>query len=284
MGLTVWTDGLFAGAVYALVALGLAIVYQPTHVVNFAQGEALVLGAVVGYEVLSVRGWGWGAAIAIAIAAGAALGLLQERAIMLPVRLSGSRFAWIIATLAVALILQSLYLINESGAVLRPEPLVDGAIRGVAWQKLVVIGAAVAVTVGYDVFLRRSAFGRAVRATAYDPGTAALMAVPVRGVVVFSFAVSCAITAFAGLLAAPALFVGPADGLQFAVKGFIAAVIGGVGSPRGALAGGLVVGLLDSFVAADVDASIGGVLVYGVLGILLIAFPTGLMGTRTRSH
>ncbi|OPC79638.1 hypothetical protein B4N89_00570 [Embleya scabrispora] len=284
MDLTTWTDGLYAGSVYALIALGLAIVHQPTRVVNFAQGEALVLGAIVGYEVLSVQGWGWAAALVLAAVAGLAMGVAQERLIMLPVRLSGSRFAWIIATLAVAMVAQSLYLINFSGDVLRPAAMISGSVHGVAWQKILVIAVALAIVAGYDLFLHRTWHGRAIRAAAHDPDTASLLAIPVRRVVVASFAISCCITTVAGLIAAPVLFVGPADGLLFAVKGFIAAVIGGIGSPRGALAGGLVVGLLDSLVAANVGAATGSIVVYLALGAILVAFPAGLFGKPMEGH
>src|SRR5690606_6318071 len=100
-------DGLFAGSVYALVALGLAIVFQPTRIMNFAQGEALVLGAAVAYQVVALNKWGWPAALLLTVALGVVMGLAMERMIILPVSLSGSRFAWILATLAVALIFQS---------------------------------------------------------------------------------------------------------------------------------------------------------------------------------
>lgn len=111
------------------MALGLTIIFQPTRVMNFAQGEALVLGALVSYQVVSIWGWGWPAAIAITLGAAVLLGLLMERMIMLPVKLSGSRFAWIIATLAAALIFQSIYtLLYFSVDSFRHRPILAGGL------------------------------------------------------------------------------------------------------------------------------------------------------------
>jgi branched-chain amino acid transport system permease protein len=279
VGLEVWLDGLFAGAVYALVALGLAIVFQPTRVVNFAQGEVLVLGAVVGFVVISQRGWGWPAAVGLTLVVAALMGVALERMIMLPVRLSGSRFAWIIATLAASLIFQSLFLILFSNDLLRPRAIVGGD-----GQKWIVIGAALLIMGAFDLFLRRSVYGRAIRATAHSTDTAALMGIPVKRIVLLSFVISAVITGVAGLLAAPQLFVEPAAGLLFTVKGFTAAVIGGIGSPRGALLGGLVVGLLDAVVRNLVDPTAGNFVVVAALALILVAFPAGLFGKPLEGH
>jgi branched-chain amino acid transport system permease protein len=288
MDAQVWVDGLYAGAVYALLALGLAIIFQPTRVVNFAQGEATVLGAVIGFQVIAVLNWGWWAALGIALVGGALLGLAFERMIMLPVQLSKSRFAWIIATLAVSLIFQSLYLINFSNDLLRPRPVLEGDLRiggvDIAWQKVLIVLAALAIMVAFERFLRLSLYGRAIRAAAHDADTTVLMGVPVRRVVVLSYVLSTVITVVAGLLAAPVLFIEPASGLLFTVKGFTAAIIGGIGSPKGALVGGLVVGLLDSVVRNLVNPTAGNFVVVAALALILIAFPSGLFGKSMEGH
>lgn len=285
----VWIDGVFAGAVYALVALGLAITFQPTRVMNFAQGEALILGAAVGYQVMSLGGFGWPLALAATVVVGGLMGLLAERMIMLPVRMSGSRFAWIVATLAAALIFQSLFtLAYRDVDALRPEPLAAGGFAlgdgRVGWQELITVGIALAVMAGYDLFLRRGVYGRAIRAASHDPDTAVLMGIPVQRMVVLSFVIATVITALAGLLAAPVLYIGPATGLLFTIKGFTAAVIGGIGSPRGALAGGLIVGVLDSVVRTAINATAGNLVVFGLLALILVVFPAGLFGKPMEAH
>lgn len=284
-----WIDGIFAGSVYALVALGLAIVFQPTRVMNFAQGEAMILGAAVGYQVISLGGLGWPAAILLTLVLAAVMGVLSERMIMLPVKLSGSRFAWIVATLAAALIFQSLFTLTYRDVdALRPPPLLEGGflLAGgrVSWQIVATVAIALAVMAGYDLFLRRSTYGRAIRAASHSADTATLMGIPVQRITVISFVIAAVLSALAGLLAAPVLFIGPAAGLLFTIKGFTAAVIGGVGSPRGALAGGLLVGVLDSVVRTEINATAGNLVVFFLLALILVIFPSGLFGKPMEAH
>ncbi|GAA4082907.1 branched-chain amino acid ABC transporter permease [Nonomuraea soli] len=289
MTLQAWIDGVFTGSIYALVALSLAIVYQPTRVMNFAQGEALILGAVVGYQVISLGKLGWVVAILATLALATLMGVLSERMIMLPVRLSGSRFAWIVATLAAALIFQSIFTLGYRDVdALRPAPMAEGGFtlagEQVSWQIVLTVAIALAVMAGYDLLLRRSTYGRAIRAASHNPGTAVLMGIPVQRIIVLSFVVATVLSALAGLLAAPVLFIGPAAGLIFTIKGFTAAVIGGVGSPRGALAGGLIVGVLDSVVRTEINATAGNLVVFGLLALILLVYPSGLFGKPMEAH
>jgi branched-chain amino acid transport system permease protein len=282
-------DGLFAGSAYALVALGLAIVFQPTRIMNFAQGEALVLGAAVSYQMVSIWRLGWLAALAGVLLLSVVMGLVMERLIILPVRLSGSRYAWIIATLAVALVFQSLFtLAFIDTPALRPSPMVAGRVGllgdVIDWQELLTVVAALVVMAGYDVFLRRSIHGQAIRAASHSADTAVLMGIPVQRVVVLSFVLGTVVAALAGFFAAPVVFVAPASGLLFTIKGFTAAVIGGVGSPRGALAGGLLVGLLDTVVRSVLGGAAGNIAVLAALGVILVAFPAGLLGKPMEAH
>ncbi|WP_433496474.1 branched-chain amino acid ABC transporter permease [Sphaerimonospora sp. CA-214678] len=282
-------DGLFAGSVYALVALALAIVFQPTRIMNFAQGEVLILGAAVAYQIVALEKMGWAVALVVTIVAAALMGVLMERMIVLPVRLSGSRYAWIIATLAAALIFQSLFNLGYFDVdALRPDPVVAGGFElagvSVEWQELLAIVVALAVMAGYDLFLRRSVYGRAIRATAHSSDTSVLMGIPVQRIVVISFVIAAVITAIAGLLAAPVIFIAPATGLIFTIKGFTAAVIGGVGSPRGALIGGMIVGLLDTVVRSMVGGTVGNFAVFAALAVILIVFPSGLFGKPMEAH
>ncbi|MDL4772530.1 branched-chain amino acid ABC transporter permease [Actinomadura xylanilytica] len=289
MSAQVWIDGLFAGAIYALVALALAIVFQPTRVMNFAQGEPIVLGAAISYQVVALWHWGWPAALALTLGLGVVMGLLTERMIMLPVRLSGSRYAWIIATLAAAMIFQALFTLRFYDVdALRPKALVSGFLdifgQRISWQQLLTIAVAIVVVAGYDAFLRLTAYGRAIRAASHDADAAVIMGIPVRRIVLLSFVIAAVICAFAGVLAAPILFIGPASGLVFTIKGFTAAVIGGVGSPRGALAGGMIVGLLDAVIRNLTSATIGDFVVFGLLALILVAFPSGLFGKPMEAH
>lgn len=177
MSIDVVLDGLFSGAAYALVALGLAVIFQPTRILNLAQGEALVLGAAISYQVVSLWKLGWLVALLLTLVAAVVVGLVMERLIILPVRLSGSRYAWIIATLAVALVFQSLFTLTFIDVpALRPRPMIDGQVPflggHIDWQELLTIVAALAVMAGYDVFLRRASYGQAIRAASHSADTA----------------------------------------------------------------------------------------------------------------
>lgn len=289
MNAQVWVEALYAGAVYGLVALGFTIVYAPTRVLNFAQGEFFILGAAVVYQLASLQRVAMPVAVGVALLLAVVMGVVQERMIMLPVRRSGSRFAWIIATLAAALIFQALFAIRFSGStVLRPQPLVSGSFElagvGLDVQRALLVVTAVVVVLAYDQFLRRSLYGRAIRATAHDAETAVLMGIGVRSVVLASFVISALVCALAGLLAAPVLAIQPASGLLYTVKGFTAAVLGGLGVPRGALVGGLLVGLLDSVLRNLVSTNAGNIASLAVLAAILVVFPAGLFGKPLEGH
>lgn len=285
----VLVDAVFTGVIYGLIALSLTIVFQPTRVLNLAQGEALILGAAITYQVVALQGWGWAMALVLTAVAAVLMGLAMERMVMLPMRLAGSRHAWIIATLATAMIFQALFTLRYVDvASLRPPSLVSGYMHllgaKVHWQHAITVSVALFATLAYHLFLERTAQGRAIRATAHNPDTAELMGVPVRRVITLSFVIGAVITSMAGFLAAPVLFVAPASGLLFTIKGFIAGVIGGMGSPGGAMVGGLIVGLLDTVVRSIVGGSAGNFAVFAALALILIAFPTGLFGRSMESH
>ena len=289
MSVDVVLDGLFSGAVYALVALGLTIVFQPTRIMNFAHGEALVLGAAAGYQVVALWKLGWVLALLVTVGAAVVMALVMERLIVLPVRLSGSRHAWIIATLAVALVFQALFTLRYLDVpALRPTPMISGTVGflgdHIAWQELVTIVAALVVMAVYDVFLRRTPFGQGLRAASHNPDAATLLGIPVQRVVLASFVIGTTITALAGLLASSVIFIAPASGLLFTIKGFTAAVIGGVGSPRGALIGGFLVGLLDTLVRTQISGAAGNFTVFTILAVILVVFPSGLFGKPMEAH
>lgn len=288
MNAAILIDAITIGSVYALVALGFTIIFAPTRVLNFAQGEFLVLGAATAFQ-LQAR-WGWNAAVMVVavVAAAIVMGVVLERMIMLPIRLSGSSYAWIIATLAASLVFQALFGLTFPSALLQSPPLLAGSVQmfgtTVGYQDLVIVVGALAIMGAYELFMRRSIYGQAIGAAAHDPDAAALMGIGVRQVIVISFVLSAVVTALAGMLAAPVVFVEPGQGLLFTIKGFTGAVIGGLGSARGALLGGIAVGILDTVVRNLVSASIGNMVVVAVLALILLVFPAGFFGKPIEAH
>lgn len=282
------SQALYLGCVYALIATGLTITYSATRVINFAQGEYFVLGAALAYELQAVHHQPAWIAVLVIVAAAAVLGVISERAIMLPIQRSGIHYAWIISTIALALILESLYSKQFTSAVLRPPPLVDGSVSifgaGVAWQIFVVIGVAVAIMLAYDQFLKRTVYGSAIRATAHDPETASTFGVGIRTVIVVSFVISAVITALAGMLVSSILFITPTVGLTYTTSGFVAMVLGGLGSSRGAMLGGLITGLLNALVVNLISPNVGQIVIVSILALILVVRPTGIFASPVRSH
>lgn len=282
------SQALYLGCVYALIATGLTITYSATRVINFAQGEYFVLGAALAYELQAVLHQPVWVAALVVIGGAAVLGAVSERAIMLPIKRSGIHYAWIISTIAVALILESIYGKWFTSAVLRPPPLVDGSITifgaGVSWQIIIVIVAAFAIMIVYEQFLKRTIYGSAIRGTAHDPETTSSFGVSIRFVVVMSFVISAVITALAGMLASSILFIGPTVGLTYTTSGFVAMVIGGLGSSRGAIAGGLIVGLLNALVVNLISPNLGQIVTVSILAVILVLRPTGIFASPVASH
>jgi branched-chain amino acid transport system permease protein len=288
MNLQALFDGLFTGSIYALVALCLTITYQPTRIMNFAQGESFILGAAVGFEVLGVKKMAWPIGLVILVLVAVIMGLIVERMIILPVQLSGSRFAWIIATLAAAMIFQAIFSLRYVGDTLSFPPLISKqfAVGGatISAQQIIAIVVSLLIIGIYAQFLRRSIYGRAMRATAHNADTAIILGIPTKRIVRGAFVASTVIGALAGFLWSPENGVNPATGLVFTISGFTAAVVGGVGSPMGALFGGLMVGLLNSFAGHIFGGLASGIAVFIALGLILVLKPAGLFGKAMEGH
>ena len=288
MNLQIWVDGIFTGCVFALIALSMTVVYQPTRIMNFAQGEGFVLGAAMGYQLIGVWHWPLWKAAFFLILISAIMGFIMERMVMLPVQLSGSKFAWIIATLAAALIFQSLLNLRYVNASFSYWDFVkfDIPIFGakLSIQKLLVIILLIFVYVCYEFLLRKTLIGRSIRAVAHNTDTSTILGIPAKPLIKLSFITGTVVIAITGFLAVPVLQILPASGLFFTIQGFTAAIIGGVGSPKGAIAGGLIIGILDSVVRSLLGGTWGLFSTFFVLAVILILKPNGLFGKRVEGR
>ena len=275
--------GLATGAIYALIALGYSVIFSTTRILNFAQGEFLMIGALLGFTLYASLGLPLLVAIAIVLAAMAVVGLVSERLIMLPVQRSRSRYAWIIATLGVSIVLRNAMVIPY-GRESYPFPrlvgvqpvLVEGVV--VDAQQILIVITALALMAALELFLARTFVGRAIRATAHNSDVASLMGIDVGQMVRLSFVLSAMLTGVAGILVAPITTADANMGLILGIKGFVAVVLGGMGSSRGAAAGGFLVGMLDSVVRGILPSGWGNIAVFGVLALVLLVRPSGLFG------
>lgn len=273
--------GLAQGSVYALVAYGYGLIFATSRIVNFAQGHLLMLGAIIGVSLLGV-GVPYALMLPVTMMAVAAIGIALERSITLPLRASRSPFTWVVATLAAAVMIENMARI-WFGTEAEPFPPISTAsfrIGAVAVDvhNLIVLVIAVAVMVGIEAYLSATFTGRAIRATADSPIPARLVGVPVPRLITLSFALAGAIAGLGGVLVAPLTFATVPIGLLLGLKGFIAAVMGGLGSFRGALAGGLLLGLSETVFRQRLPAGVGGAILFGLLLLTMVFRPQGMFG------
>jgi branched-chain amino acid transport system permease protein len=278
--------GLTAGAIYALVALGFSIVYNASHAINFAQGEFVMIG---GMGAVSLVGLGLPLAVAVPLAVlGAMLvGALVQRLAIEPAQAGGKAdvVTLIIITIGVALFLRGAAQVvwdkrfHSLPAFSGNEPIAIGGAT-VLPQSLWVLGGAALAVLALGWFFNRTLYGKAMRATALNPLAARLMGVSTRGVMRVSFALAAALGALGGVLTAPITFTSYDVGVMLGLKGFAAAMLGGLGSFGGAVAGGLLLGLMEGLGAGFISSAYKDAIAFVVILAVLYVMPGGLAGAR----
>ena len=277
-------SGLTVGAVYALVALGFTIIYNASDVVNFAQGEFVMLGGM-----LTFFGHAAGLPLPlgalIAIAVTSAIGVAMNKLAIEPAR-GAPVVSLIIITIGASIFIrggaQLLFgkQIHSFPAFSGDTPLRIGGAT-ILPQSLWVIGGAVLVFVGLWLFFTRTLTGRAVLATSNNRLAAQLVGINTNFVMTLSFALSAGIGALAGVLATPITLTSYDVGLAFALKGFAAAMLGGMGNPKGALAGGFLLGLLEALTAGYLSSQYKDAAAFVVILLVLFFMPQGLFGRKS---
>jgi branched-chain amino acid transport system permease protein len=302
-------NGLTLGSLYALIALGYSMVYGILKLLNFAHGDVYMVGAFVGYGVLNGLGGPLSPNIAIAplialmflgaMLGSGALGVVIERFAYRPLR-EAPRIAPLISALGVSFFLQNSVLLLF-GASFRtynsfllgsahpqqfvPGPLSDAVfvVNGVNVQlvQLVVLALTLGLMLALTLLVARTRLGKAMRATAYDREAAAMMGIDVDRVIAATFLIGSALAGAAGVMFGLLFsqifhFMGFLAGL----KGFTAAVVGGIGSIPGAMLGGVVVGLAEAYATGYAGGRWSDLIVFAILIFVLLVRPSGLLGTR----
>lgn len=283
--------GLTVGSGYALVALGIHIILRATRIVNFAQGEFTIVGGLFALTFVQVFHANTWFALAGATVAGFVLGLVFERIILRPAARSGE-IPLTIATLGTASIL--LYghaLVPGWGSLPQPLPPFTGnasdaiSIAGVSIQvqSMWVLGLLLAALAVLYVFFERTYYGKAIRAAANNPTGAKLIGIDVTNARAVSVGLAIALAAYGGTIIGPITLVGGAGGTAIAIKGFVGAIIGGLESPVGCVAGGLLVGVIEKLIQGlpGVSYGVSDPIVYSLLLIGLLLRPQGLFGARS---
>ncbi|WP_417668810.1 branched-chain amino acid ABC transporter permease [Roseibium sp.] len=277
-------SGITVGAVYALVALGFTIIYNASDVVNFAQGEFVMLGGMITVFAFEA-GLPLPLAALIAVVATAAVGVALNKLAIEPAR-GAPVVSLIIITIGASILVRGVAQIVFDKQLHRfpsftgDDPI---AVMGatILPQSLWVIAGGFAVFIGLWLFFTKTLTGRAVLATSNNRLAAQLVGINTGWVMTLSFALSAAIGALAGVLVTPITLTSYDVGIALALKGFAAAMLGGMGNPIGALVGGIILGLLESLTAGYISSQYKDAAAFVVILAVLFAMPQGLFGKTT---
>jgi len=277
-------SGLTVGAVYALVALGFTIIYNASDVVNFAQGEFVMLGGMVTVT-LSAAGVPLPLAAGAAIVAAILVGLALHRLAIEPAR-GASPVTLIMITIGASIFIRGVaQLVFDKQFHKLPAFSGDTPFHmlgaTILPQSFWVLGGAAAIVVLLHAFFEGTIIGKAVLATAANPLAARLVGINTGSIVTLSFALGGAIGAIAGILVTPITLTSYNVGTLLALKGFAAGMLGGIGSPLGAVLGGVALGLLEAFGAGYLSSTYKDGIAFIVILVVLSALPRGLLGRRS---
>jgi branched-chain amino acid transport system permease protein len=278
--------GLTSGALYALVALGIVLVYKATGTINFAHGEFLMISGFLAYSLYVLAGLPYLVSILGAVLLAFLLGAIAERVAFRPL-MRANMVSLVLATVGVSFILKGSGRMLWGGRgdylafppLLPPDPIIIGEIILVP-QQLVVLAGAMAVMVAFALFFRLTRIGKTMQATADNPKAARLVGIRVEQVHMLAFGVGAAIAGAAAALMAPITLLYPDIGFSLFIKGFAAAVLGGLNSMAGALLGGLVIGVIESLAGGYIATSFLEVSAFIVIMFTLIFKPSGLLGSN----
>src|SRR4051794_2549055 len=270
------------GSMYGLIALGFHVTYVVSNTLNFSQGSAMMLRAVLGCTFAVAFGWPLPLAAMTALAACALAGAVVERILVRPFAERGSN-AWLMATVAGGIVLDNavLFTFGKEPRAL-PSLLAQKPVEifgtGVYPLQLVIPAVGIGITLALHVALRRTRLGKALLAVVQNKDAARLMGIDVRRAIAFSFALSTALAGLAGLLIAPLFSVHSDMGTLFGIKAFAVAILGGISSAPGVMLAGLLYGLIEALVTAFVGSTYTQIVAFGVVIIALAVVPNGLLG------
>ena len=276
-------SGITVGAIYALVGLGFSIVYSASQVINFAQGEFVMIAGLATAALLD-GGVALPFAIVLAVAATVAIGLALETLAIEPAR-GASVVNLIIITVGASIFLRGLAEVLWGRGFRSIPPFSGGEpilIAGAAIlpQSLWVLGATMAIIVFLRWFLGRTRTGKAMLATAYNPLVAQLVGVNTRFILRLSFGAAALLGGIAGILIAPISLTYSSVGVMLGLKGFCAAILGGLGNPMGAIAGGLIVGVSEAMTAGYLSSAYKDAVAFLIILVVLVARPGGVFGAH----
>lgn len=274
--------GLALGSMYGLVALGYHITWATSRTMNFSQGHAVMVGAVVAWAVVVALGWPLAVGLLVTLLALAAFGIVVERVAVRPFFRTASP-AWLLSTIACGIIAENVaqLLFGKDArafpSALTQRPILVGG-AGFYPQELMVPVVGLTLMVLVQVFYHRTPYGRQLKAVAWNAEAAGLMGIHIERAVMAAYALSAVLAGVAGVLLAPLLNVAPTMGTIIGLKAFAVAIIGGLGSAPGIVVAGLGYGVLEAFVAGYVSTGAREIVGFALVIAVLVARPWGLLG------
>lgn len=280
-------NGIILGSIYALVALGLTIIYGVLYIPDFALAHKGMIGAYLCYYLVALFKVNYWLAIFSSMLLVGILGILSEVLVYRPTLKSGEHVNGFISSFGILVFLESFALIFFGSQYKRIYTQYYAQILNIfgvtfTMQRLLVVITALATIGALQVFIRRTAVGLAIRAVSQEPEGALLMGINVKGISLLTNAIGSALAGLAASLIAPITLVLPAMGHATILKAFIIIVLGGMGSIPGAIIGGYVIGLTESLGAAFVSSAFKDVFPFGALILVLAIRPTGIFGKAAK--
>ncbi|NLK20826.1 MAG: branched-chain amino acid ABC transporter permease [Epulopiscium sp.] len=280
-------NGIHIGSIYALIALGYTMVYGIVKLINFAHGDIIMMGAFIAF--VSITGFGmplW-AVLIISVLFCLVSGILIEKIAYKPLR-GAPRISALITAIGVSLFLENLFF-KIFGAnprpfptLFNPEPIFIGSLR-ISRITAVTIVISLVLMVVLDFFVRKTKTGKAMRAVSEDQGAAQLMGINVNTTISITFAIGSALGAIGGILYSAAYpLIEPFMGMMPGLKAFVAAVLGGIGIIPGAMLGGFIMGIAESFTKGYISSQLADAVVFGILIIVLSIKPSGIFGKNIK--
>ena len=288
-------NGLSLGAIYALIAIGYTMVYGIIGMINFAHGEIYMIGGYVGLVTLSAVGTQsglpiWmviGLMLVVAVFITGLYGFAIEQVAYKPLR-GSPRLVPLISAIGMSIFLQNWVALGQGARDMAVPSLLPGALRFgdesgfeifVPYTRVLIIAVTVVLMVALTLYIKHSRMGRASRACAQDMHMAGLLGIDVNRVISFTFILGAVLAAVGGVLIALAVGkLNPFIGFIVGVKAFTAAVLGGIGSIPGAMLGGVLLGVAETFAAAYISSEYKDIVAFGLLVLILLFRPTGLLG------
>jgi branched-chain amino acid transport system permease protein len=277
-------NGVTVGAIYALVALGLALIYGVLHIINFAHGSILMLALYAGFFLFRLAGVDPYVAILILAPGFFVLGYVLQRFVIAPISF-GKDTNVLLVTLGLSIIFDNLALYlwtSNTRTIDAPyaQIFVDVGVTAIALPRLIAVGAAVVIGLLFWLLMTRTDLGRAIRAVSKERHGARIVGISVEHIFAMSFGLGSAVVAIAACLLLPTFYVTPQVGNAFVLIAFTTVVLGGMGSFIGALLGGLLLGVVEAVSGIFLGESLGQIGIFLIFILVLLFRPTGLFGQR----